>query len=751
MTDLPQTGMPSERRTTGPVDLLLALCAFSAAFLVRILNWPAVFTDQGIRLVGPDAHYHLRRIQWTVENFPDVLKRDLYVSFPAGGEPIWTPFFEQGIAWVAWLGVGPGHPQAVERLAVWVPPLLGAATVAATFVIGQRFFGRRVGAIAAAFVCLLPSPLHYSQIGLVDHHVAVALTVTGLLAAQLSFASPQRPGLGAPIMLGIAIGASLLVWPGTLLQVVLAQAWMLLTVMSAADPAAATRRAGDAAVAHGTAFLLVAPFAIGRTWSVWGEASPVVLSNFQPLWLGLPAIGFGACVLAWRSTASVDRVRRATLLAGVVVAPLVATLALPSMRGGLEDALAWFFREESFQSVVAESLPLFSEAGSFTLQRPQRMLTPLFYALPVMLWLLVTTSRSRDSHRIVALWCAALFAATVAQQRFANSLAVPWALTIACSLDLVFHAFPTRARAARWTLALASALTGVVVFTPLLVPLLRTGATAERALSGETVFARQAVSGHESLVAAATWLAHHSPPTAGWLSPDARPAYGVLTAWGDGHVLRHFARRPTVQDNFGNDVGDERFEAAERYFATDSEQAALAIAEAQQIRYVLVREAGSGHAPEPYAVQSMLVRLHQLRGTAGSLRRDGAPVFVSALSRHRLVYESAARAQEPGRFKLYEIVKGARVTGSTLPGEVVEARVGLRGENGQRFEYRTYDRSDREGRYELRLPYPTELFTSQFSAASPYTLQAAGVLTSLRVEEEAVRTGDHIEGPALVP
>ena len=751
MTHPPHTGTTSTRRTTGLADLLLALCAFSAALLVRILSWPAVFTDQGTRLVGPDAHYHLRRILWTVENFPEVLKRDFYVGFPAGGEPIWTPFFEQAIAWIAWLGVGPGHPQAVERLAVWVPPLLGATTVAATYLMGQRYFGRRVGGIAAAFVCLLPAPLHYSQIGFVDHHAAAALAVAGLLAAQLSFASPQRPGLGAAIVTGIAIGASLLVWPGTLLQVALVQAWMLVAVVSANDATSACRRAGDATVAHGTAFLLVAPFAIGRTWTVWGDASPVVLSNFQPLWLGLPTLGFGACALAWRSASSVPTGRRAAFLAATVVAPLVATLSLPNMRGGIEDALAWFFRDESFQAVVAESLPLFSRDGSFTLQPAQRILTPLFYALPVMLYLLVTTRRRRNSHRIVALWCAVSFAATVAQQRFANSLAVPWALAIACSLDLVFRALENRASALRWTLALAATLAGLVVFTPLVVPLLRAGSTSERALSGEDVFAREAVSGHESLVAAGSWLADHSPPTAGWLSPGDRPAYGVLTAWGDGHVLRYVAQRPTVQDNFGDDVGDEGFEAAERYFAAASERPALEIARAQQIRYVLVREAGSGHAPEPYAARSMLVRLHRLRGTAESLRQEGSPVFVPALSHHRLIYESPVQGREPGRFKLYEIVAGARVAGTAPAGEVVEATLDLQGENGQRFQYRTYDRSDGQGRYELRLPYPTEGFASQFSAASPYTLRSGGAVAPLALGEETVRAGNRIEGPALVP
>ena len=68
-----------------------ALALFAGALAVRSLGWPEVFTERGLRLVGPDAHYHLRRIAWSVEHFPSWLSRDEYVAFPNGGEPIWSP------------------------------------------------------------------------------------------------------------------------------------------------------------------------------------------------------------------------------------------------------------------------------------------------------------------------------------------------------------------------------------------------------------------------------------------------------------------------------------------------------------------------------------------------------------------------------------------------------------------------------------------------------------------------------------
>lgn len=734
------------------MDALLAWGAFGVALGVRSLSWPAVFTADGIRLIGPDAHYHLRRIVWSVENFPQILTRDSYVSFPNGGEPIWPPFFDQAIAWVAWLAVGPGDVTGIERLAVWAPPLLGAATVAATFWVGLRFFGRSVGLMAALLVCLLPASVQYARIGFVDHHVAVALVGTGALACLLTFVSPKTPGLRAPAVLGATLGASLLLWPGTLLQVGIAQIVMTLTVVFAADAKRAASQAGKAAVAHGVAFLLVAPFTIGRTWAAWGDLSPVVLSGFQPLWLGLPAVGFGACALAWRAGfGQAGLSQRAGQLILAVAAPLLGCLALASVRGGIADAVEWFFRGESFQAVVAESMPLFSDGQSFTLQRAHSLLTPLFYLLPVMLFALVTPKPRSASYRVLALWCSVLFGASIVQQRFTNSLAVPFALTVAASIDLALRTIPVSARRTRWMLVGALSLGGLALLASLANSHLLAYGTAQRAWAGERVHAREPASQHESLVSAARWLGDHSPPTAGWLSAGPEPHYGVLTAWGDGHITRYIARRPTVQDNFGDDVGAERFEAAEHYFAAENEASALEIARDLRIDYVLVREEGSGHAPKPYEPRSMLVRLDLLRGSASRLHRGDTPVFVPALAHHRLLYESPARGDKPGRFKLYEIVKAARIVGVTLPDEIVEARLALQGEAGQPLEYRAYSRANPEGRYEIQLPYPTQPFTSQFAATSAYALEAAGVIAPFRLSEAAVRNGLRRKGPHLVP
>ena len=744
---------------------LLALALAALAFTLRALTWPAVFTAAGVRLVGPDAHYHLRRVLWSVENFPHVLTRDAYVRFPLGGQPIWTPAFDWTIAALARGIVGRGDPAGVERLAVWIPPLLGTATVVALFGLAARHFGRRTGFVAAAILCVLPPHVGYSQVGFVDHHAAVALFAAGLLGACLALASPRRHpprqegGLALAGGLGLLLGGALLLWPGCLLHVAIVQSWLVARVAVAAwtrsDAREAADRAAVAAFVQGVAFLLVAPFALGNAWDVWGDLSPIVLSDFQPLWLGLPTVGLGACALVWRGRgAGSSRAARIALLAGALLLPGLASLAVPGVREGLQAAWAWLFRGEAFQAVVGESLPLLWDGQGVSLRRANAALTPLVYLLPVLLALQLTARRQREAHRFVAWYAVVLFGATLAQYRFANCFSVVYALLVACSLERWLAIVRERTGGLRVALRAATALALLALALPLANAQLRTLATAQRAFAGETVMAREPVAHHAALVETARWLGAHSPATSGWLSPGAPPSYGVLTAWGDGHVVRYVAQRPVVQDNFGDDVGREGFDGAERYFAATSEDDALGVVAALGVRYVVVRHSGSGHAPAPYDARSMLVRLEKLRGSAGSVQpgpTSGAPVFDPALTRHRLLYESHPQetdAAAAGRFKLYEIVKGAAVAGRASPGEVVEARILLQA-GASSFEYRCRDRAGPDGRYRLRLPYPSEPFEGEFQPAGPWAIRSGGRVAALRITEPEVREGRRLEGPDL--
>ena len=83
-----------------PTSLRTAIGLFLLAFGVRALTAPRMLAG-GVHLRDPDGWYHLRRILYSIENFPAALTTDPYVAWPTGAKPIWPPVFD-------WLPIPPG-------------------------------------------------------------------------------------------------------------------------------------------------------------------------------------------------------------------------------------------------------------------------------------------------------------------------------------------------------------------------------------------------------------------------------------------------------------------------------------------------------------------------------------------------------------------------------------------------------------------------------------------------------------------
>jgi asparagine N-glycosylation enzyme membrane subunit Stt3 len=257
-----------------------------------------------------------------------------------------------------------------------------------------------------------------------------------------------------------------------------------------------------------------------------------------------------------------------------------------------------------------------------------------------------------------------------------------------------------------------------------------------------------------SLEAVARWLAEHSPPTAGFWDASARPEYGVLAAWGDGHVLRYVAQRPVVQDNFGDDVGVRNFALAEAYFAQESEEQALRIARELRVRYVLVRASGSGHSAG-YGARSQFARLYELRGAEGVF--GGAPGAreqrIRALAHHRLIFDAEAvaglSAGSRPSYKIFEIVPGARIAGRALPGAEVRAELRIALGRRGRIAFSITALADADGRYELVVPYANDPTDREIRPARAYRLRSGGREASLAVSDAEVLGGAQIEAPPL--
>jgi dolichyl-diphosphooligosaccharide--protein glycosyltransferase len=747
----------------------LALSAL--AFALRALPWPSVFEAGRVVFPENDSYYHARRILYTVVRFPEVLHLDPYLNFPHGGEPIWPPLFDFAIAVLARLTVG-ADEAAFERLLAWIPPVLGAATAALACAGARVHFGRAAGWIAGTLVAVLPAHMAYSRVGFLDHHVGVSLLGAvllfagmGLLRAGARGPIPLRPALALSLACGTLVAAALLLWPGMILEVALFDAGclgLLLTRSRAADLRAVALLG---ALAHGLAALVVAPFAWGNVWRVWGSFTPVVLTSFQPWLLAGVAAFFGAVALAaLRARGHVAPGRRAALVlaCGLAVGG-AAVLAVPDLEAPWRDVWRWFAKEERFQATVAESRPLlFYTPGRLGLGLATSQLSLLFFLLPFLLaaaaWRL-RRAPARPAAALLVAWTATFLAASLVQIRFAHSLAVPFAVLVAWTGPALVRALARRVRLG----GRAAALAGVAGLALLLAPAL--GAYRPylrnhvRALEGLAPQRGGREERKRLLLEVSDWLRAHTEPTAGWLDAGRRPEYAVLSHWTDGHILQYVARRPTVVDNFGDDLGEENFALSEEYYVAP-EPRASGILDALGARYVLFE-----YRPLPgrseVAARTVLSRLYFADGEASdqgvvarARRARRVELEVSAVERHRLVFEARDKPYGKRRvpaFKVYEHVRGALLSGAATPGGEVEARLAVTTNQGRGFEFVSRTRADAAGRFALRFPYSTQGTPPSVQTAPEVELRGAAGASRVVVRERDVQEGLVVEVPPFAP
>lgn len=733
------------------------------ALAVRALPWRRVLDESSVHFAGNDAFYHARRIAVAVGDFAAVPVRDFYLNFPSGGEPIWTSAFD-GLAAFAAQWAGATDPAAMDRFIVWLPPWIGAVGVIATWAVARSFVGPSAARVAAGLLAIIPAHFTYSQMGFVDHHVLVATSCVLLLGATLGTLAALEsdgPGRGAlwAAAIGLAMAVCLLVWPGMLLHVAIAEACLLVMWMFAQETA--SRVAWTAAAAQAIALCAVAPFSLGHTWERWGSFSPVVLTNFQP-WLFV--CGLVVFVVAGLATSTgrgpSGALARLFLALTAAAAALACTfLFLPGVLDrAVADAWEWFARTEAFQADVSESRPIFLRRGQIAWLQPALLLTPLFYVLPFILYRAWRGARSspdaaggasQTTQFVLLAWALVLLAATLAQARFFNSFSIVMCLVLGASWMRWMHGSAQAPKPFyRWVVAAALSL--VVAgscgwyYRELLADPTTWGRPGEPSLP--TLEQRRRM-----VAAVGDWIAQNTPETSGWLNPTVRPEYAVMAPWTDGHVLTYRGRRPNIANNFGDDIGRDNFAISEAFYLADAASASDVL-DQLGARYVLFEYRPIRRLRE-FGPKSVLSRLYFADGGASDeavMSRGGelrsVSVSTSALGRYRLVMETGPKryskhATLPG-FKLYEHVAGAKLEGRATPGATVVFSLDLNTSAGRSWTFVAKTHADDNGRYVLVVPYET-------GAGGEASVAADGLTRSVSIDEASVQAGQVVPGPDL--
>jgi len=518
----------------------------------------------------PDAAYHLRRVQLALAS-GEVSDTDRYLNHPTGSPIPWPPFADGLFGLVAKLTtdgdgtsaerveLGGYDENQVEAVLVHLPPFLGALTCLAIFgavwVLSERGRSRVWCAVFGAWIyAAFPIAVWYGGVTRLDHHVVIAL----LLALHLMFitlslrAEKSIDALSFGLAAGLVAGMAIATWLASGIFVGIAG---IAYFLRAAGPDEERSLFGArAALLYFAAAAGVTLFpASDSAWNALQPGSLINLTSGVPRALGCALIPFAVIAFLRSRKGGTTNSRYLAASLGVVV--LAATLyLLPGFLEGVREGFRWASRENLFMDVVAESRPLDSADLIFGKLSYLALLFPIAW-----LYLLPTSLRSAERAHLCLL-ALAMAVMAIGQQRFGNTLAIPFACTLALAFNQAARQFAeSRGR----TLVLAGMGAASLALLPSVLSVFETTDDEYRDLAewrGE-------------VIGGLRWMRTNTPSPGPWNAPHHPQDYGVLSSWGLGHLIEYHARRPSITTNFGSFVGERNFrEAAAALAETDPQE-----------------------------------------------------------------------------------------------------------------------------------------------------------------------------------
>jgi dolichyl-diphosphooligosaccharide--protein glycosyltransferase len=175
------------------------VAVFAVMLWIRLQRIDAFTVDGTVYFDGNDAWYHLRQVNYTVQNWPFTMPYDPWTYFPYGTNAgQFGTIYDQLIATAA-LVVGLGSPSegTVAMTLLVAPAVFGALAAFPTYYIGKRLGGRLAGVFGAVVLMLLPGGfLRRTLVGFADHNAAepffMAVAVGAFLVA-LAVVEADRP------------------------------------------------------------------------------------------------------------------------------------------------------------------------------------------------------------------------------------------------------------------------------------------------------------------------------------------------------------------------------------------------------------------------------------------------------------------------------------------------------------------------------------------------------------------------------
>jgi len=628
-----------------PKEIPVLGAALLAGFIMRMLSYGAVTENGGITFPGYDDFYHMRRILYTVSNFPNSLNFDSYLNYPNGFEIGWPPFFDLlGALLAKILGGGQPDLHTIEFAGALLPVLLGTLTIIPLYMAASSVFDKKTGLLGAFIFAVIPAHIYISRFGAVDHHVAEALLSTAAYACfilalkiankkNLSLSSFKKisaeKGLISPLVLsavsGLFLALLIYTWIGApvFVSFIVLYAFIQTTIDLKGGRNSDYLFICSISCIFAT-LLFTIPLSAGSIRPGL-ETSAMYISWFQAFYVLCMLIGtfflWGLSGVA--SKKALDwKFYPGTLIVVLGIGVLSLNILSPESYSFVIEGLRFFTGKGEYIGTISEAIPLFlTGQGKLTFTPVLTTFGLCFITALIAFFLLGLEWRGEKSKPegiYFLAWTAFSAYLVLSQRRFSYLFSVNAAILTSYFLWVLFDALnfkeelgnlaksgkkaesnkttlqkskvKVKNESAKNELAKNRLLKNRVGsksnqnpdYFKIVSSLVLIGLIFVPCIWAGVAFAKSSSSINGAWQDSLKWLETSSPETSYYLQPSQTPEYGVLSWWDYGNWIVYISKRPAVSNNFQTGVEDSA-----HFLITDSEQEAKAIIEKLKVKYVI--------------------------------------------------------------------------------------------------------------------------------------------------------------------
>ncbi len=710
--------------------------------LLRFLAGKNFLTENGILLPGYDEFYHMRRILYTVQNFPDTLWFDSYLNYPHGWENVWPPLYDQICAAFCLL-LGQNTRPGVEMAASFMPIIFGTITTIVVYFLTREIFDHRTAILASLMTVLAPTYLQYTRFAAMDHHsLEVLFLLSALLFLILAFCRQEKRYIFA-VLAGISLAALAYTWHGATLYLAIIPVYGAIEIAMALKNKRSWQATAMALMlALAVAIILILPYR-NAAW-------------LRPSFMGIVAVfGAMAVISALGYIVAKKNMSWKAFPLGIIILSLAFVLILSSgllelgglIKFGLE--LIW---GGSWIGMISEAEPLIYDWLTFKQVLFSGMGLNLLFALAGFAVILIYIRNSQGGRRqglmILLLWAAFSIALTFGQLRFLYMSTISIGILISILFFYLLDLVRNRLEESNQRSILPAILILFLFLTlPSIAEMVNTVTYSEPMIKGDW---------QESMA----WLKENSNATSFFDAPVKTPEYSVMCWWDYGNWIMYMAERPVVASNF-----QAGWEDAAKFYLSESEENATALLDERGSKYVFLDHsmaygklgaiANWAHedlttyfmAQDYSGSQITVIPTQRLFNTTlGKLY-----YFDAAGTGHfRLIYESKTfLGQNPAKaqVKIFEYVPGALIRVRTGADQKVGCVLNMTSNQDRPFIYAN-QAAPKDGVLEMRVPYSSES-RYECRAVDPYLIfsgnQMGVRMKHVNVSEDDVLNGKTIE------